>query len=171
MTGATNRRLYLLQLLLFSACVFFVQARGAQQRDHLTEGEADLVREMQIIDQRIDVFIRVVDRRLLVLTNPNAKEKKKEEEQWGPLPTGTQIELLTDLKKILSEAMEKLDDAAERNRADPLFAKALDKFKKAATRQIVEMRALAPKLTGKREERALLEAIEEAEVASKGSLQ
>jgi hypothetical protein len=45
---------------------------------------------------------------------------------------------------------------------------ALDKLKKAAVRQIADMRALQPKLTDKREERTLLEAIEEAEVAIRG---
>ncbi|MEP7274170.1 MAG: hypothetical protein ABI882_21935 [Acidobacteriota bacterium] len=160
-----------LHALYFILVALTLPVGAAQQRDHLTEEEADLVREMQIIDQRIDIFIGAADRRLLVLTNPNPTQKKKEEERWGPLPTGTKLELLTDLKKILSEAMEKIDDAVARNRNDPLVAKALDKLKKAATRQLVEMRALAGKVTDKREERALAEAIEEADVASKGSLQ
>ncbi len=147
------------------------QAFATQQRDHLTEEEADLVREMQIIDQRIEIFVGAADRRLLVLTNPNAIQKKKEEERWGPLPKGTRLELLADFKQILAEAMEKIDDALARNRSDPLVAKALDRLKKAATRQLGEMRALTAKITDKREERALAEAIEEADVASKGSLQ
>ena len=142
----------------------------AQERDHLTEKEVDLVRETQIIDARIDVFIKAADRRILVLTTPNATQKKKEEEMWGPLPTGSRAELLIDFRRILSEAMEKLDDSAERNRSNPLLSKALDKLKAAATRQIVALKALAPQMTEKREQRALLEAIDEADVASKGSL-
>ena len=142
----------------------------AQERDHLMEKEVDLVREMQIIDQRIDIFIKAADRRILVLTTPNATQKKKEEEMWGPLPTGSRAELLIDFKRILSEAMEKLDDSAERNRSNPLLSKALDKLKAAATRQIVALRALAPQMTEKREQKALLEAIDEAEVAAQGSL-
>ncbi len=165
-------RMVLCQLAgLATAVCVGTGVRAAQQRDHLTEGEADLVREMQIIDQRIDIFIQAADRRLLVLTNPSAVQKNKEEERWGPLPTGSRLELLIDFKKIFAEAMEKIDDAATRNRSDPLLNKALDKFKKAASRQITELRALTSKLNDKREERALLEAIEEAEVASKGSLQ
>ena len=55
-----------------------------QQRDHLTEMEGDLIRETApILDQRIEVFIKAADRRLLVLTNPNATQKKKEEETKG----------------------------------------------------------------------------------------
>jgi len=140
------------------------------QRDHLTENEADLVRENQEIEKRIDVFIKAGDRRILVLTNPNAEQKKKEEEVWGPLPTGSRIELLQDFKNILAEAMEKLDSAHERSASDPQVAKALDKLKKAATRQIGELKALAPGMTDKRDQRALLEAIDEADAASKGSL-
>ena len=140
------------------------------QRDHLTENEADLVREFQEIEKRIDVFIKAADRRILVLTTPNATQKKKEEEVWGPLPTGSRTELLQDFKNILSEAMEKLDSAHERSASDPQVAKALDKLKKAATRQVGELKALAPSMTDKREQRALLDAIDEADAASKGSL-
>jgi hypothetical protein len=141
-----------------------------QQRDHLTEMEGDLIRETApILDQRIEVFIKAADRRLLVLTNPNATQKKKEEEKWGPLPQGSHFELITDIKNLFSEAMEKLDDANERK--DPLLAKALNKFKEAAVRQIAEMKALAPKISDARAQRALAEAIAEAEVASKGSIQ
>lgn len=156
-------------LLMFIALAFGEAGAQQAQRDHLTEGEADLVREMQIIDQRVEVFIRAADRRLLVLANPNAVQKKKEEERWGPLPKGTAVELLVDYRNILSEAMEKLDDANERK--DPLLVKALNKFKEAAARQIAEMKALAPKLADAREQRALAEAIGEAEIASKGSTQ
>ena len=155
---------------MIAMVLLFTPLSRAQERDHLTEKEVDLVRETQIIDARIDVFIKAADRRILVLTTPNATQKKKEEEMWGPLPTGSRAELLIDFRRILSEAMEKLDDSAERNRSNPLLSKALDKLKAAATRQIVSLRALAPQMTEKREQRALLEAIDEADVASKGSL-
>jgi len=155
---------------MMAMVLLFTPLSRAQERDHLTEKEVDLVRETQIIDARIDVFIKAADRRILVLTTPNATQKKKEEEMWGPLPTGSRAELLIDFRRILSEAMEKLDDSAERNRSNPLLSKALDKLKAAATRQIVALKALAPQMTEKREQRALLEAIDEADVASKGSL-
>lgn len=155
---------------MIAMVLLFTPLSRAQERDHLTEKEVDLVRETQIIDARIDVFIKAADRRILVLTTPNATQKKKEEEMWGPLPTGSRAELLIDFRRILSEAMEKLDDSAERSRSNPLLSKALDKLKAAATRQIVALKALAPQMTEKREQRALLEAIDEADVASKGSL-
>jgi hypothetical protein len=149
--------------------VFVAQAQSAK-RDHLTEQEVDLVRDFQEIDKRVEIFIKAADRRLLVLTNPNATQKKKEEETWGPLPTGSKLELLTDYKRILEEAEEKLDDAYNRGSKNDLLAKALKKFKEAASRQIAELRALTPQLTDKRDQRALAEAIEEAETVTKGSI-
>lgn len=146
-------------------------AAQSQKRDHLTEQEVDLVRENQELDHRIEVFIKAADRRLLVLTTPNAVQKKKEEEVWGPLPTGTKLELLTDYKKILEEAEEKLEDAYTQGSKNDLLSKALKKFKDAAIRQIAELRKLAPQLTDKKEQRALEEAIAEAETVTKGAMQ
>jgi len=159
-------------LLLLAACVAIPVSSEvrAQQRDHLTEEEADLIREMQEIDLRTDIFVRAAERRLLVLSNPGAKQTKKEEEKWGPLPKGTRLELIQDYKAILEEAMEKLDDAYERDKKMPALPKALSKFKEGAAHQLPQLRALAPQLTDKKEQRALAEAIEEAETATKGEI-
>jgi hypothetical protein len=142
----------------------------SQRRDHLTEQEADLIRNFQEIDKRMEIFARAAERRLLVLANPNATQKKKEEEIWGPLPTGSKLELLQDYKRILEEAEEKLDDWYNRAGKDNLLPKALSRFKEAVTKQIAQLRALAPQFTDRREQRALLEAIEEAETVTKASM-
>jgi hypothetical protein len=140
-----------------------------QRRDHLTEKEDELVREFQEIDKRIEIFVKAADRRLLALTNPNATQKKREEETWGPLPVGSKLELLQDYKRILEEAEEKMDDALNRDSKSPALEKALNKLKEAATRQVPQLRALGVQLTDKKEQRALAEAIEEAETVSKAS--
>ena len=140
------------------------------KRDHLTEQEVDLVREFQEIDKRVEIFVKAADRRLLVLTNPNATQKKKEEELWGPLPTGTKLELLSDYKRILEEVEEKLDDAYNRDSKAEGLGKAVKKIKEAAERHIVQLRSLAPQLADKRDQRALLEAIAEAETVSKAAI-
>jgi hypothetical protein len=144
---------------------------GSQKkvRDHLTEKEDELVREFQEIDKRIEIYIKAADRRLLVLINPNATQKKKEQETWGPLPTGTKLELLQDYKRILEEAEEKLDDALNRDTKSPGLEKALSKFKDAAMRQIPQLRVISTQLTEKGEQRALAEAVEEAETVTKAS--
>ena len=148
------------------AFVYLISPAQAQKRDHLTEKEVDWVREVQVIDKRIEVFIKAADRRILVLVTPDAKQTKKEEEKWGPLPTGTKAELLEDYKHILEEAEEKLDDAYSRN--DSLMAKALSKFKESARKQLEQLRSLEAKMTEPKELRALSEAIEEAETVTKG---
>lgn len=169
--GFQHSILRTLCLVVISSSILFTFAQAqTQKRDHLTEQEADLVREFQEIDKRIEIFVKAAERRLLVLTNPNATQKKKEEETWGPLPQGTKLELLQDYKHILEEAEEKLDDWYNRGGKDNLLPKALSKFKDAANRHVAQLRALAPQITDKREQRALAEAIEEAENVTKASM-
>ncbi len=163
-----SRMLMLLSFVSLLAIVASAQKKST--RDHLTEQEVDQVRDVQQIDLRIEVFIKAADRRILVLTNPNATQKKKEEETWGPLPTGTKAELLGDYKKILEEGEEKMDDFFEREPKSDLLKKALRKFKDAANRQIPQLRALASQLTEKADQRALAEAIEEAETVTKADI-
>lgn len=168
--GFQNSILRALCLALISLSVLLIGVQAqTQKRDHLTEQEADLVRDNQEIDKRIEIFVKAAERRLLLLANPDATQKKKEEELWGPLPKGTRLELLQDYKRILEEAEEKLDDWFGRGGKDNLLPKALNKFKEAATRHISQLRALASQMTDKREQRALAEAIEEAETVTKAS--
>jgi hypothetical protein len=159
----------LVWITITGGVISWSESSQVKKRDHLTEKEDELVREFQEIDKRIDIYTKAADRRLLVLTNPNATQKKREEETWGPLPQGTKLELLQDYKRILEETEEKLDDALNRASKVPALEKALNKFKEAAMRQIPQLRALAPQLTDKREQRALAEAIEEAETVTKAS--
>ncbi len=112
-------------------------ATSLQSRDHLTQQEVDLVKDAQVLDQRIDVFIKAADRRLLVLTGTqanSAKQLKKDAEQWGELPNGSRAELLTDLAKILDEAITNIDDVSSRDEKNPLIPKALRKLAAEATR-------------------------------------
>jgi hypothetical protein len=87
--------------IIVSGVLFGSSFARAQKRDHLNEQEIELIRDFQEIDKRIEIFVKAAERRLLVLANPNATQKKKEEEIWGPLPTGTKLELLTDYKRNL----------------------------------------------------------------------
>lgn len=140
--------------------------RAAFKRDHLTPLEADQVRLAQILDKRVEVFIKVAERRLLALTDPNAatsKQVQKDVEKWGELPKGTRAELLSDLSKILDEAITNIDDVAARDVNNRLLAKALRKLAAASTRfisQLTPMRAQA-KEGGERE--ALEQALENAQ--------
>lgn len=108
-----------------------------QSRDHLTPQEVELVKNAQVLDQRIDVFVKAADRRLLVLTGTtanSAKQLKKDSEKWGELPGGTRAQLLADIAKILDEAITNIDDVNLRDEKNPQIPKALRKLAAEATR-------------------------------------
>jgi acyl-CoA reductase-like NAD-dependent aldehyde dehydrogenase len=116
-------------------------------RDHLTPEEVELVREAQMLDKRIEIFIKAVDRRFMVLTDASAaasKQVQKDAEKWGPLPKGTRRDLIWDIAKILEEAINNIDDVAARDDRNPLLPKALRRLSEAAQRfqsQLTPMRA------------------------------
>lgn len=132
----------------------------AQHRDHLTPQEVDLVKEAQILDKRIDVFIKAVDRRVFVLkggtaaTAPNSKQMKKDAEKWGELPTGSRAELVSDIARILDEAITNIDDVSTRDERNPLIPKSLRKLATAVNTIMEQLKPLA------------VEAKSDAEIAS-----
>lgn len=159
-------KVVLASLLLMSATIIPLQAPrvSAATRDHLTPTEAERVREIHVLDKRIEVFIKAAERRLLVLTDPNAassKQAQKDLEKWGELPKGTRAELLTDLAKILDEAITNIEDVNDRDANNRLLPKALRKLADASNRflaQLTPMRERAPEEGGERE--ALEQAVE-----------
>lgn len=117
-----------LVVCLFTSLTIFA---NPIQRDHLTQLEVDRVKEAQVLDKRIEVFIKATERRLMVLTNTqaaNAKQVKKDTELWGDLPTGSRAELIGDIARILDEAITNIDDVSERDERNPLIPKALRKL-------------------------------------------
>ena len=129
----------------------------AQQRDHLTEKEVDLVKEAQALDKRIDVFIKAAERRMMVINHSadaNAKQLKKDSERWGELPTGSRAELVSDIAKILDEAITNIDDVSARDERNPLIGKSLRKLAQTVNAMMAQLKPLAA------------EAKSEAEIAS-----
>ena len=116
-----------LVLLLALGSVLLITG-STTQRDHLTLLEVDRVKEAQILDKRIEVFIKAAERRLMVLNgtqSTNAKQLKKDSELWGDLPTGSHAELIGDIARILDEAITNIDDVSARDERNPLISKAL----------------------------------------------
>ena len=156
----------LLVMILF--CVAPARTRNLQHgRDHLTDQEADLVREAQALDLRMDVFIKAADRRVLRLTKPNTltpKQQQQETETLGEL-TGTRLDLLSDVAGILDEAITNIDDAAGHTGnavKAKLLPKAMHKLAEASKRFITELEPLRDQLQG--QEREMLEqALENAQ--------
>jgi hypothetical protein len=143
-----------------------VTARAAAKRDHLTPLEVEQVREAQILDKRIEVFIKAAERRLLVMTDPNAansKQVQKDAEKWGELPKGTRTELLSDLARILDEAITNIDDVAARDANNRLLPKALRKLAAASTRFINQLTPMRAQAKDEAEREALETAMENAQ--------
>src|SRR5688572_23558899 len=135
--------------LLLLGTMLFAHTAKAQKRDHLTPQEVDLVKEAQALDKRIDVFIKAADRRLLVINGgtaaPNsaqAKQLKKDSERWGELPTGSRTELVSDIARILDEAITNIDDVSARDERNPLIAKSLRKLAQAVNTIMEQLKPL-----------------------------
>jgi hypothetical protein len=136
-----TRTLFCLSLLL----VLIFPVSAVQRRDHLTQQEVDLVKEAQILDKRIDVFIKAAERRMMVITGTagnNAKQLKKDSERWGELPTGSRFELVGDIARIFDEAITNIDNVNERDERNPLIAKSLRKLATSITNIMEQLKPL-----------------------------
>ncbi|HSE17724.1 MAG TPA: hypothetical protein VLB46_11780 [Pyrinomonadaceae bacterium] len=135
-----TRTLVTVALLLCTAVV------AQAQRDHLTPQEVDLVKEAQILDKRIDVFVKAAERRLMVINNSaaaNAKQLKKDSEKWGELPTGSRAQLVGDIARILDEAITNIDDVSARDERNPLIPKSLRKLATAVNNIMGQLKPLS----------------------------
>ncbi|MER3427113.1 MAG: hypothetical protein C4334_03285 [Pyrinomonas sp.] len=149
-------------ILLLAVLPLLGGAVAAQQRDNLTPQEADRVRDAQRIDKRIEVFIKIIDRRLSLLTGqaPSDRKVKRENEEWGEV-RGTRAELLSDIARTIDEAIDNLDDAATRPAQKDFLNKALTKMAEAAARYIAQLAPLREQGLD-RQEREMLEKIIES---------
>lgn len=116
---------------------------NSQRRDFVNDEEAELIREYQEVDLRIDVLMKFIDRRLAAAGIPGHNwAPQKNPELWGAEPKGTRAELLYDVKRILQKAVDDIDDIASREnaaiegneRSGKLFPKAVRNLAGAASR-------------------------------------
>lgn len=158
-------RLALLALALAASLPLITAAQNGG-RDHLTPQEVELVKEAQILDKRVDVFIKAAERRLQVLnatTAPSSKKAQKDSEKWGELPAGTRAELMNDLAKILDEAINKIDDVSAHDEKNVLIPKALRKLSAAASAFLPQLNALGAQTQDQDERAAIGLSIENAQ--------
>lgn len=137
--------------IALALCAGLVSQAEAQKRDHLTQQEVNLVKEAQILDKRIDVFIKATERRLMVINNSagaNAKQLKKDSERWGELPTGSRAELVSDIARILDEAITNIDDVSSRDERNPLIGKSLRKLAAAVNSIMSQLKPLSADAKG-----------------------
>lgn len=150
-------------LLLVIFALFIVShSTSAQTRDHLTNEEIELVRDVQELDYRMEIYVKAIDRRFMVLNNDNsqAKQVAKDSEKWGELPKGTHLELLADIKKILQETIDKIDDVAAREEKSELIPYAIHILANGAQRFIPELEKFQATATEKREKGVIADSLE-----------
>jgi len=135
MVGFSNNKIHskisfvVATLLVF--LVFSASQVSAQRKDHLTKEEIELVSFHQEIDKRMEVYTKAVERRFLRLNGAQSLSKKelkrlrKDSEKWGELPEGSQTKMLSDIDKIIDEAISKIEDVADRDVKSGLLAKAV----------------------------------------------
>ncbi|HEU4595108.1 MAG TPA: hypothetical protein VFS10_08040 [Pyrinomonadaceae bacterium] len=150
-------------LLIFFALVVSLPAHAAApQREHLTPEEVEIIRDTQELDKRTAVFIKAAERRLLALSDPSAKQLKDDLEKWGEVK-GTRTQLLSDVARILDEAVVNIDDAHTHNQKSPLLRRALYKLSEASGRFIPQLVPLRAAAQTEPEREMLEQAIEQAQ--------
>lgn len=140
-------------VIIFAFAIFSISAI-AQTRDNLTSEEIEMIRDVQEIDGRMEIYIKAIDRRLMVLQNTSAartKEIEKDSDKWGALPKGTKAELLSDIRKILDETIDKLDDVAERDAKNELIPYSLHLLADNVKRFMPELEKIKESTTDSRE--------------------
>ena len=156
----------LLAIISISTSGLPAQASSVQAREHLTPQEIELVKDAQALDQRIDVFIKAADRRMLALNRggaPSAKQLKKDSESWGDLPSGTRAELVGDIARIFDEAITNIDDVSLRDEKNPLLPIALRKLAAAVSRIVDQLKPLQAQATSDEEASSFDQLTENAE--------
>jgi hypothetical protein len=151
-------------------------SRAAAQhdkREHLTPQEIESVRDAQALDARTTVFIKAAERRMQAIFGQipaDVKQSKKDKdkdakitEDWGDLPTATRAELLYDIAHILDEAIENVDDTAQRDPKSALIPKAVRKLSDAAQRFLSQLTPLRASTIDKAEREQLEQAIDNAQ--------
>jgi hypothetical protein len=144
-----------LALLLAAYCSLV--SVSAQRRDHLTELEAEQVREAQELDLRMNVFAKAIDRRILILNGRQAD--LKEIEKWGE-PKGTKAQLLYDISKILQSAIDNIEYVAEKDMKNALFPKSIHSLADECRKLLPQLETYKGKYTEKMERAAILTSID-----------
>src|SRR2546423_3022550 len=136
--------------VIVAISLLFAISAAAQQRDHLTDAETDLVRFYQELDKRTEIFIKAADRRFAIINGsapPATKKLIKDEPEWGDPPKGTRAELLGDILGILDEAITNIDNVSSRDQKTPLLSRALRKLSTAANGYLNQLNLLKTKVT------------------------
>jgi len=140
--------------VFFVFTIFPLISNAQAQRDNLTYEEIEMIRDVQELDGRMEIYVKAIDRRLMVLENKtaeNAKQIEKDSNKWGELPKGTKAELLSDIRKILDETINKIDDVSDRDSKNDLIAYSVHVLADGVKRFVPELEKLKEATTEPRE--------------------
>ena len=166
-------RLLFVFLLLVCGLSLTATAQQNSRRDYMTDEEIELVRDAQDIDDRIDVLTKMIDRRFTVLKLDvgGPAIAAKESGRWGSLPTGSNMQLYDDIRKLLQKAIDDIDNVAahpidynaDKQRSEKQKKKDAERFPgavrnlaAAARRYQPALKTLADRVTDEREKGAIL---------------
>lgn len=141
---------------------FLSDSANAQRRDNLTAEEIELIRDIQELDLRMGIYVKAIDRRFMVIDGDTsqAKQIEKDKDKWGELPTGTRSELFLDIKLILQEAIDKVDDVAAIDPKSVLIPPAVHILSDACKRFIPKFQAYLEKPEDKKDVGSLYKSVE-----------
>lgn len=138
---------------------------GQGSLDYLTEEEANHVREAQPIDVRVKVFMKIAERRLLAAEDPQAPQVKKDEADWGHLPTGSRTEMLRQYSRAIEETITNFEDAYDRNPKDERLLKALTTFTEQTAQHLQRLEALRSRITDEATRQILEQVLDDLKLA------
>ncbi len=160
-------------ILILALMIVAIAPASAQRRDYMTEPEIELIRNNQDIDKRVDVLTKMIDRRFAAMGMEVGgwKSTEKDIEKWGDVRSGTQSELLWDVKQLLQKAIDDVDDVALHNEntltqnkiEGELFPKAVRNLASAATRYLEPLKTTLKKTTDEKDKGLILSCIESCE--------
>lgn len=153
-------------VLVFAFVIFSAGSNAQPPRDNLTFEEVEMIRDVQNLDGRMEIYVKAIDRRLMILQNATAAradEIKKDSEKWGELPKGTRAELLSDIRKILDESIDKIDDVSDRDAKNDLIPYSIHVLADGAKRFAPEFEKLKEATTDSREIGLLNNALDSCE--------
>ncbi|HZS47954.1 MAG TPA: hypothetical protein VFC63_22985 [Blastocatellia bacterium] len=137
--------------------------------DYLNQQEVERIQDAQEIEMRTQVFLYIANRRLKVLTGELKQQSKKEEESWGPLPSGNPEDLLDGYRRAISELMDKIDDSYEHNPKADGLKKALKHVVEETDKQIKSLETWQANAKTEESKRALQNAMDAAKTANTGA--
>ncbi|MBI3952011.1 MAG: hypothetical protein HY314_16315 [Acidobacteria bacterium] len=130
----------------------------------MTKEEVDHVREAQPIDLRVKVFMKIAERRLVLVENPQAPPSK-DDDDWGALPRGSRTDMLRQYNRAIEEAITNFEEAYDRHPKDERILKALTTFTEQTAEHLQRLEALRPTTTDEAARQVLEQVLDDLKLA------